>query len=81
MARRTFSGREVAKVLTNHGYEPAGGRGSHRKLVYEDPNTGEVRTVIVPMHDEIAIGTLHDIADDCGANDFDSFCQWIENSL
>lgn len=82
MPRRTFSGREVAKVLHGHGYTPVGsGGGSHRKFVYEHPDTGEKRVVTVPMHDEISIGTLQSIADQCGANDFDAFCEWLEASL
>ena len=77
MTRRTFSGREVVKVLRNHRFSVVGGGGSHRKLAYLHPKTGEKRTVVVPMHDEISIGTLHDIADQAGANDFDAFCEWI----
>lgn len=56
MSRRTVSGREVAKVLTGHGWERAGGRGSQRKFVYVHPGTNEKRVVIVPRYDEIAIG-------------------------
>lgn len=81
MSWRTFSGREVAKVLTDHGYERAGGQGSHRKFVYVHPVTGEKRVVMVPMHDEIAIGTLREIAEQCGANDFRRFREWLEKSL
>jgi len=77
--RRTFSGREVAKVLHGHGYTPTGsGGGSHRKFVYENPNTGEKRVVTVPMHDEIAVGTLKSIADQCGAENFREWCRWID---
>ncbi|CCQ34961.1 hypothetical protein HTIA_p2859 (plasmid) [Halorhabdus tiamatea SARL4B] len=32
----------------------------------------------VPAHDSISIGTLHDIADDAGAADFEAFCEWID---
>jgi len=32
------------------------------------------------MHDEIATGTLRDIADQCGALDFDAFCAWIDRN-
>ena len=78
---RPFSGREVAKVLTRHGFERVGGRGSHRKFLYVHPETGEKRVVTVPMHDELAVGTLQEIADQCGANDFHRFCDWLEASL
>lgn len=81
MPRRTFSGREVAKVLSDHGYVSVGGRGSHRKFVYVHPVTSEKRVVMVPMHDEIAIGTLQEIAAQCGADDFHRFCDWLEASL
>lgn len=46
----------MAKVLTGHGWERAGGRGSQRKFVYVHPETNEKRVVIVPRYDEIAIG-------------------------
>lgn len=39
---------------------------------------GTVRTVVVPLHDELAEETLREIADQCGANDFDAFCEWID---
>ena len=81
MSRRTFSGREIVKVLTDHGFEPAGGRGSHRKLAYVHPETGERRVVVVPLHDELAVGTLSSIADQAGAKDLDSFREWIESCL
>lgn len=32
------------------------------------------------MHDEITVGTLRDIADQVGANDFESFCEWIDSN-
>lgn len=81
MSRRPFSGEEVVKVLRGHGYKPAGRTGSHVRLVYEHPETGETRRVTVPMHDEIAWGTLRSIAEQCGAEDFDAFCEWLESSL
>jgi hypothetical protein len=36
--------------------------------------------VTVPAHDSIRIGTLRDIADDAGAEDFDAFCEWIDRN-
>jgi predicted RNA binding protein YcfA (HicA-like mRNA interferase family) len=80
MVRKTFSGREIATVLRNHGYERAGRTGSHLKLRWESPDTDEVRIVSVPMtsEDEIPTGTLHSIADQCGADDFEAWCRWID---
>ena len=79
MARRTFSGREVVKVLYSFGYVPVSREGSHVRLRYEHPETDEVRDVDVPQHDEIAIGTLRSIADQCGADDFEAWCEWVDN--
>lgn len=81
MARRTYSGLEVSKVLVRWGFEPTGGRGSHRTFRYEHPETGEVRTVTVPLHDELDEGTLREIADEAGAKDFDAFCDELEEWL
>lgn len=72
--RRNYSGREVAKVLIQWGFEPVGGQGGHRVFRYENPGTGEVRTVTVPiMHDPIKTGTLREIADQAEAKDFNAF--------
>lgn len=81
MVRTTFSSREIITALTKHGFVPVGGKGSHTTLRYEHPETDEVRTVTVPQADPIPIGTLQDIADQAGANDFHDFCQWIEEAL
>lgn len=79
MPRRTFSGREVAKVLVRWGFEPVGGRGSHRVFRYDHPKTEEVRTVTVPItHDPIKRGTLRRIAAQAGAKDFDAFCAELD---
>jgi len=71
---------EVLKTLTRHGFVPVGGKGSHTTLRYEHPDTGEVRTVTVPKADPIPKGTLRDIADQAGAEDFESFCEWVIRS-
>lgn len=62
------------------GYERVGRVGSHLKMRYESPDTDEVRVVTVPMasEDEIPTGTLHSIADQCGADDFHAWCEWID---
>jgi predicted RNA binding protein YcfA (HicA-like mRNA interferase family) len=49
MVRTSFSGQEIASVLTSHGYHPVDRTGSHLKLRYEHPQTDEVRVVTVPM--------------------------------
>jgi len=77
MVRTTFSGREIAAVLTDFGYVPVSRRGSHVRLRYENPDTGEIRNVDVPFHDTVKIGTLHSIAEQCGAEDFHAWCEWI----
>lgn len=80
MVRTTFSGREVISALTNFRYAPVHREGSHVRLRYENPDTGEVRLVDVPMHDEIRIGTLRSIADQCKADDFERWCRWIDRN-
>ena len=78
MVRQTFSGREVISVLTDFGYVPRSHRGSHVRPRYENADTGAVRNVDVPLHSEIRIGTLRSIADQCGAEDFHTWCEWID---
>jgi predicted RNA binding protein YcfA (HicA-like mRNA interferase family) len=58
VSRPTFSGRDIVKVLENWGFtRVSGGKGSHMKLRYINPDTGEKRTVIVPDHEELDRGT------------------------
>lgn len=79
MTRPTdFSGRDVIIVLRNHGFKSVRRTGSHVRLRYEGPETDEVRLVTVPLHDRIRVGTLRNIAEQCGANDFDAWCRWID---
>jgi len=80
MPSRDFSGRDLVKVLTRHGFRPIGRTGSHVRLRYENPDTDEVRLVTVPMHDRIREGTLRKIASQCGANDFDAWCRWMDEN-
>lgn len=77
------SGRDIVDALGKRGFTvvPGGGKGSHYKLRYEDPNPGEVRTVIVPARDELAPGTLREIADQAGANDCQAFLDTIDDLL
>lgn len=79
--RTTFTGQEVAKVLIEAGYTPTSRSGSH--LTVGKPVKGEgYRRVTVPIHpgETIPEGTLRDIADDAGAQDFERFCQWIDRN-
>jgi hypothetical protein len=39
-----------------------------------------VQTVTVPKADPILIGTLQNIAEQAGAKDFHSFCEWIKRT-
>lgn len=79
MSRGTFTGREIVNALEKWGFRviPGGGKGSHVKMRYVHPETGEKRTVIVPKG-EIPTGTLKDIAEQAGANDFQNFLDAIE---
>ena len=57
---RNISGEKVIKILCNKmGFKISGRTGSHARLSKETPD-GKVGTVI-PMHDEIKIGTLKGI--------------------
>ncbi|WP_071933344.1 type II toxin-antitoxin system HicA family toxin [Halodesulfurarchaeum formicicum] len=82
MSRRTFSGQAVVKVLVNVGdFEWRRTTGDHAQLYYEHPtNENDRRHVTVPLHDELRVGTLREIADQAGANDFDTFCEWIDEN-
>jgi predicted RNA binding protein YcfA (HicA-like mRNA interferase family) len=82
MGRRTLSGMEVVKVLVNVGdFEWRRTIGDHAQLYYEHPtNEDDRRQVTVPLHDELRIGTLRDVASDAGAEDFDAFCDWIDRN-
>lgn len=84
MVSRDFSGDDVVKVLLNvGGFEWVRTNGSHMILKWYPPGDHEdteIRTVSVPRHDRIDTGTLRNIAEQAGAKDFDSFCQWIDRN-
>lgn len=82
MGRRTFSGREVVKVLVNvGGFEWRRTTGDHAQLYYRHPtNEDDRRHVTVPLHDELKHGTLRSIAESAGADDFEAFCGWIDRN-
>jgi predicted RNA binding protein YcfA (HicA-like mRNA interferase family) len=72
------SGGDVINVLRSFASRPVDRTGSHAKLRYEHPtNQNDVRVVSVPLHDRIRTGTLQKIAEQCGANDFHTRCEWI----
>ncbi|SNZ13271.1 Predicted RNA binding protein YcfA, dsRBD-like fold, HicA-like mRNA interferase family [Natronoarchaeum philippinense] len=80
---RPFSGMEVVKVMVNSGiYEWDRTNGDHAILRWEPPSDhdSDARTVPVPLHDELSVGTLRDIADQAGANDFGEFRDWIDRN-
>jgi hypothetical protein len=45
---------------------------------YTRPKAGERRTVTVPLHDRVRIGTFQRIADQCGADDFRARYEWMD---
>ncbi|MDF9748411.1 type II toxin-antitoxin system HicA family toxin [Natrinema salsiterrestre] len=81
MPTTDFSGLDIVKALTKNRFRTVGREGSHVRLRYEHPtNSDDVRVVSVPMHDRIKTGTLRNIADQCGAEDFHAWCEWIDQS-
>ncbi|MFA5003627.1 MAG: type II toxin-antitoxin system HicA family toxin [Methanolinea sp.] len=52
-------GKDLLKVLSRLGYQVVRQRGSHVRLKCPTP-TGE-HAITIPLHDEIAPGTLNDI--------------------
>ena len=79
MVTRDFSGRDIVKVLRDHGYRIESRAGSHVTLTTVTDG-GEFRRVTVPLHSSLSIGTLRDIYDDAGGNDFEKFCRWIDRN-
>lgn len=57
---RRLGAREVLKILGERGFEVTRIRGSHAKLVRVLPS-GERRVLTVPLHPELAPGTLQAI--------------------
>lgn len=78
MARSTYSGKEIVTALEKWDFVRVDQTGSHVKMRYIHPETGEKRTVMVPLHDEIATGTLKSIGEQAGAKDFRRFLDAIE---
>ncbi|MCE2557573.1 MAG: type II toxin-antitoxin system HicA family toxin [Acidobacteria bacterium] len=61
---RRLSGAEVRRILKRHGFSPVRRRGSH--VVMQRRARGDVVTVPVPDHRELAVGTLRAIIRQCG---------------
>lgn len=79
--RTDFSGQEVVKALTKNRFHIVDRTGSHVKLRYDHPsNEDDIRIVSVPMHDSIRVGTLRNIADQSGGEDFEAWCRWIDRN-
>jgi predicted RNA binding protein YcfA (HicA-like mRNA interferase family) len=53
---RTLSGRDACRILAEHGFVEVRRRGSH--IVMQRREGGSTRTVPVPDHGELRIGTL-----------------------
>ena len=56
---RILSGREVCRLLEEHGFKEVRRRGSH--IVMQKRITDSTITIPVPDHSEIRIGTLQSI--------------------
>ncbi|MFB6352917.1 MAG: type II toxin-antitoxin system HicA family toxin [Halobacteriales archaeon] len=77
MVTTDFSGRDSIKVLRTHGDEITGRSGSHvQRRSVTDGST--VRNVTVPLYDQLGVSLLRTIANQCGANDFQAWCEWID---
>jgi predicted RNA binding protein YcfA (HicA-like mRNA interferase family) len=83
MVTRDFSGYEIVKVLVNAGnFKWKNTRGDDAVLEWNPPasHNTKKRTVTVPLHDRVAIGTLRSICRHAGGKDFDEFCAWIDRN-
>jgi predicted RNA binding protein YcfA (HicA-like mRNA interferase family) len=58
------SGKEAIRVLKKLGYEVIRQKGSHVRLY--PPANSKRKPTTVPLHDELAKGTLKEIMDDAG---------------
>ena len=59
-----LSGAEICAILAEHGFREVRRKGSH--VVMQIQAEGGTRTVVVPDHREVAIGTLASIARQAG---------------
>ena len=57
---RLFSGRAISNILSNkYGFKEVRVVGSHLKM--RKTSSSKVITVIIPLHQEVSIGTFHSI--------------------
>ncbi|ESP87312.1 type II toxin-antitoxin system HicA family toxin [Candidatus Halobonum tyrrellensis] len=59
-------GEDIVNVLRTFGYRHDRTRGDHVIPKYTHPQTGEKRTVTVPLHDRVRVGSLQSIAEQAG---------------
>jgi predicted RNA binding protein YcfA (HicA-like mRNA interferase family) len=64
---KPYSHRIVIKTLSKLGFQVVRQRGSH--IVLKGFYNGKMRTVVIPKHQEIAIGTLKGILFQAGISD------------
>ena len=63
---RVLSGREVCRILAQHGFVEVRRRGSH--IIMQKKTEGSTRTIPVPDHLEMLTGTLLSIIRQSGLN-------------
>lgn len=78
MTRETYSRKNIINALENRGFHRVDRAGNHVKLKYITPDTGDTQYVTVPLHDELAPGTLRSIAEQAGATDLQAFLNEID---
>lgn len=61
---KLYSGIEIKKRLVRLGFEEVSQRGSHLKMT--GTIRGKRRVVIIPMHKEVALGTLKSVLRQAG---------------
>ena len=61
---RVLSGEQVCKILLKHGFAEVRRRGSH--IVMQRKTDDSTRTVPIPDHKELAVGTLQSIVRQSG---------------
>ena len=59
-----LSGKEIAKILEKAGFMIVGQKGSHLRMKREESSPTDI--VVVPLHDEVARGTLRHILTKAG---------------
>jgi len=62
-----LSGKELIKILSKIGFQHIRTRGSHAILNKDDSEKGKI-TIPVPLHPELAKGTLKSIMNQVGMN-------------